>query len=604
MIEVVVFGKPRSFESYAFEFGVHKVQETENSHHEPIIKPVDYNEPVFHYYRKDDIVGWEVYRRCHGYDSDRPGIVFGVGIKSDKGFDLTNSLVNLLMPLWEDFAQAFLDTNNKFKFDTIVNALKTTQWSAAEEEKIRNNFNEENIKTAHNNNKEKELLLLAIPNFDEFKAIENSIKEYDDVYIASSTGIFQNPINRDVLIKQANNEILIVKNGRIEHPQESKSENQTKKENGKSGKWTWIWGGKGENDASNSGDNGNGNGNKKPKPPVKLVAAVAVIILLAAAYLIFWPKSKPADKIELAQAPESGYITDGFNLKPKLLHGESEKTSTKLEDISWRIEGEGEKYIEFDTAHTLLKINDKYRNDKPRTESSFTVIARLDGKELAREQYKLEEYKPPKANKVTMKPYLSPIKQSFPINPILSNNDNTDVSTTLNEITFTVQPSGIAHVDKNNNLIVDNRPDNDTQVTVIAYLDNQQISQQTYMIAKKEANSGQDTSVDVNGEIAYAKNSDFDNPSDAKNPKNPNYTSTSSFSVRSQVGITGYFFIARDKKGNKLNGEWKCSGCSFNGKQNQNPLNFATTPNPGTYTLEYWVKNQKCASIIITIKNE
>ena len=88
MVEVVVFGKPRSFESYEFDFGVHLVQEVENSHHEPIIKPIGYNDVILHYYQKDGIAGWEVYRRCQGYDSDRPGIIFGVGIKSDKDFEV------------------------------------------------------------------------------------------------------------------------------------------------------------------------------------------------------------------------------------------------------------------------------------------------------------------------------------------------------------------------------------------------------------------------------------------------------------------------------------------------------------------------------------
>lgn len=583
MIDIVVFGKPRAFESYEFEFDGSLGHILENSHREPFIKPTDYDVPVFHYYKKDEAVIWELYRRCRGYDSDRDGIVLGVGIKSDRDFDLMGTLSRLLIPFWEDFANAFLDSNKSFKVDSIVGRIKGTKWSHEEKEKVINCVkNDAPTPIEH----DESLLLLVVPDFADISKIEKNIKAYSDVYITGSASLFQNEINRTVLAKQANNEIHIVKEGKIEKLQDSKSDDRgAKEENGKRGKWTWIWGGKGENESSEKGPDG---GKTKPKLPAKLVAAVAVIILFAAAYLLFWPKSKPADKIELAQAPESGYITDGFNLSPKMFHGKSEKTSTKLEDITWRIEGEGEKYIEFDTAHTLLKINDKYRNDKPRTESSFTVIARLDGKELAREQYKLEEYKWPKANKVTMKPYLSPIKQSFPINPILSNNDNTDVSTTLNEITFTVQPSGITHVDKNNNLIVDNRPDNDTQVTVIAYLDNQPISQQTYTIAKKDETTGAPTQ--QKGVIYYKIGTN-------------DWAPLSSNSTITERNLSNNAkFEARDKNNTPLSGgKWSFTHKIYIGSIEINPTKIDEIRESGRATLTYKINNESVATITFNV---
>lgn len=582
MVEVVVFGKPRSFESYEFEFGVHRVQEVENTHHEPIIKPVGYGDIVFHYYQKDGIAGWEVYRRCHGYDSDRPGIVFGVGIKSEKDFGLIDTMGNLIMPLWEDFAQAFLDKNYKFQFESIVNALKTTKWSAEEEERVRNNVSKEDIKAA---NQEKPLLLLSVENAGEIKAVEGLIKEYKDVYIASNPDIFQNLINKDVLAKQANNEIYIVKDGKIESLQKPDAEKSADDKNGSKGWITWIWGGKGSN-SSDSETKGTGGGRKNPNRIPKLVTAAAVIAFIAAIVLLFVFKPKPADRMELAIASESGYITDGFDLRPKLFHGKSEKTSTKREEIKWKIEGDGSKYIDFDTAHYLLKINDDFRTDKPRTESTIIVIAMLDGKELAKTQYTLEKYKRPKANKATMSACSQAIKASYNTNPTLYFYNDKDVSTQLSEIKFDVQPTGFAHVDKDYKLIVDERPNNDTQVTVTITLDNQIIGRQYYTIAKKETSSGENSK--PQGKILCKP----------KTANDSEYMSPSSFTCRN---ISNYSFIARDDKGNKFTaGGWKCSNVVFSG-ENQNPMYIKNTPAAGTYTLEYWVDNQKRASVKITI---
>lgn len=574
MVEVVVFGKPRSFESYEFDFGVHRVQEVENTHHEPIVKPVGYGDIVFHYYQKEGIAGWEVYRRCHGYDSDRPGIVFGVGIKSDKDFGLIDTMGNLIMPLWEDFAQAFLDKNFKFQFESIVNALKTTKWSLEEEEKVRNNVGRDSVILS---NQEKPLLLLSVENPGEIKAVEGLIKEYNDVYIASNPEIFQNLINKDVLAKQANNEIYIVKDGKIESLQKPDAEKSADDKNGSKGWITWIWGGKGSN-SSDSETKGTGGGRKNPNRIPKLVTAAAVIAFIAAIVLLFVFKPKPADRIELAKAPESGFITDGFDLQPKLFHGKSEKTSTKREEIKWSIEGDGSKYIDFDDAHYLLKINDRFRTDKPREESTIIVIAMHNEKELAKAQYTLGKYELPKANKATMSACSQAITTSWKTNPQLyyydGKLDDSDVSTQLSEVKFDVQPSGFASIDKDYKLIVKKRPDNnDTNVTVTITLDNQIIGCQDYTIAKKD---------EVNNDVVQPQGTIY--YKFGSNDWSPLMSAT----TISTKNLPTAKFEARNKDGKQLTGgKWHFSDRIFCGSVQNNPIIIDEIRNTGTANLSY-----------------
>jgi len=591
MIEIVVFGKPSTFESYKFDFGVHKVQTPENSHREPNIKPVDFNEPVIHYYKKDGIAGWEVYRRCKSFDSERPGIIFGVGIESDRDFGLMESLRNLLIPLWEDFAQAFIDESNKFKTGSITDALRTTKWSQEEERKIRGFFKEADL-TAPN-----ELvapLLLVISDFEDINRIEDSLKSYSDVYIASDANLFQNLVNRDILTKQANNEIHIVKDGEIvvykpsgnDDPQRGSKSSDGNSKRGR----IWVWGkSKGGNDAPNSGSSG------EPKPPTKfptkLIAAIIVLLLIIGAYFVLF-SPKPADRIDFAKPPTgTEYITDGFNLQPTLYHGESKKTSTKLEDIGWAIEGDGAKFISIGDDQKIA-FTQVYFSEKPRHESSITVVASIDGKTIGSVDYKLAAYAKPKANMLKMTEYKTAIVNDLKLSPQLSYNGDPDVSTKLEDIRFEVSPNGLATIDGDHKLIVNpnNRPENDTEVTVTAYLDDTSIGSQVYIISKQRSTPSPIPSP-ISGKIkCKSKTSSGD------------YLSKTLFTTRD---ITNHRFIATDDKDNKYTaGGWKCSPQMSLTGDNQNPMSFIKAPSPGDYTLEYWVDNTKKASIKIIITEE
>ena len=588
MIDIVVFGKPRSFESYEFEFDGHKEQSLTNTHLEPIIKPVDYNIPVFHYYKKDGIAGWEVYRRCRGFDSSRDGIVFGVGVKSDKDFDLIGSLTRYLIPFWEDFADAFLDSNKTFKIDSIIDRLKSTKWSSDEKEKVSSSIKEESIPDTINNDI---TLLLVAPDFSEIQKVENVIKTYSDVYIAGDATLFQMPINKTVLAKQANDEIHIINKGKIEKLSLKKPEEETSDNKPKKRTWNWIWSND-ENPSSQQNSSDNDGKKKKKKTPLRLIAAILVLCLLVAAiYFIFLSKPS-ADRIELAR-PENGYIIDSFNLQPELFHGESKRTSTGLEDIEWKVEGNGDQYVEWNPQETYIKINKNYYQNKPRQETQVTVTARLGGKDLCEQIYKIKEYQRPKANTLVLNDYDKPIQEWLLLTPVLSHDGDIEVSTKINEVSFTTNPANLAEIKYENNqlkLKVKERPEKDTEITIAAYLDNTIIGSKKYTIAKKNELPIVGTP-NITGKILCKKRSNY----------SANYQSPSSFSITMRDYNT-YSFIAQDNTGKKYQaGGWKCSsGITLSGA-NQNPMNITGISASGNYTLEYWVDNQKRATMTITI---
>lgn len=592
MIEVVVFGKPRSFESYGFSFEETQGSQCENSHSEPVIKPITGNDIVLHYYKKDDIAVWEAYRHCKGFDSERPGIVLGVGFKSDKDFGLLDTYEELLVPFWKDFAVSFLDENFKFKFDRIVGYLKNTTWSDEERCLVQSKVSQvDKIRPCQ----ERPLLLLVAENDNGIQSVEDSIKEYRDVYIANNMEIFRNAVNVDVLRKQANNEIHIVKGGKIELFEESEGGEQVEDQNVKKRWFQWNWD-KEASDSSSDPNTNDGNGkNKEPDRLPKLVATAAAILFVVIVTWMFVSKPKPADRLELAIPPTSGYITDSFDLTPKLIHGKMRKTSTKIEDVKWKIEGEGSKYVEFDTTSYSLKVNDNYRNDKPSEKLSIIVIAMLDGKELVNNKYELKEYKRPKANRVELSSCSTSIRKSWKIEPKLFCDKDPDVSTKLREIEFKVQPEGIAYVGDEFTLIVSDRQNEDTKITVTAYLGSEQIGSQNYTIAKAETVASPENE-QVTGIIECKPKTDDDSK----------YRSISFYRFTID-NITTYNFIAKPNDEKKFDaGGWKCEGLEFSSSNNdgettQNPMSIKSVPASGTYELQYWVAGKKEASSTISI---
>ena len=572
----------------------------------------------------------ELYTPCEGFDSARAGIIFGVGLKTNYDFRLTEVLA-LLGRYWEDLASAFINDNNKFVSESIVDSLRETEWSDEEIAEIRNIVKPNIIA---NTRLKKELLLLVANATSDIDEVETSIKKYADVYIANDKSLFKDSINRTAFEKQANSQIYTISGGKIVKDEGGGNVNNKKdrkampkfttkpnpKENDKDVE------GSTENEFEQSDgktDTPSGDKIDGRKIPSKLIAAAAIAIIIAVAWFVF-PKlvNKPADRIKLVTVPESGNTTDGLVITPKFYCGESDKTSTKLEDVVWTVEGNGNQFVMIpplvNGKNLYLRLSDEYYKTK-HPEAQIILYGSVKGNDLKMEgnSITIPAFEGRPATHCELLEHKDAIVNKFPDNKDIINflayregtvYNKEVVSTTKDEISFSVTPSGYAEIkmdsDGNWKLFVKNdRPKSDSniEVTVIASLKNTEIGNQKYtIVAKKETTNTPSSSVDVSGEIAYAKRTDFRSPNDANNAKDEHYIVSSSFSIRE--GLTNYYFIARDKNGNKLLGTWKCSGINISDtKKGENPLNFASTPGPDTYTLEYWDGKQKRASITITI---
>ena len=209
MTSIIVFGKPRAFESYEYVFGGDNLS-AENVHSEPILKPKKYEDSILHYFVREGYAGLEYYTRAKGYESERDGIVFGVALKSTSDFNIIEAISKCLGQFWSDFASALLDEGRKFKYSSIIDLLKKTQWTQTEIETIKSTSLPHPIKTA-----QKKILLLVSPELDDINLVEPIIKEYKDVYMADNPDVFKEQIN-GIVLKEAGNQIYQIIDGKIE----------------------------------------------------------------------------------------------------------------------------------------------------------------------------------------------------------------------------------------------------------------------------------------------------------------------------------------------------------------------------------------------------
>ena len=209
MINIVYFGKPRGFESYEFEFGESMSSNKENAHIEPLLIPKRNHNPIFHYFVKESYACFEYYTYTKGFDADRDGSVFGIGIKTDKNLSLFDSCYKVFKPFGKDLEHELLDDNNKFIAPNIIDVLKRTEWSTEEQQTINSTIDNTPFQKTS-----KDLLLLVVPDFSEISMIESQIKEYSDVYIADNQDIFNDSINR-ILLEKSKYKIFTLKGGNI-----------------------------------------------------------------------------------------------------------------------------------------------------------------------------------------------------------------------------------------------------------------------------------------------------------------------------------------------------------------------------------------------------
>ncbi|MDR1544553.1 MAG: hypothetical protein LBS50_09160 [Prevotellaceae bacterium] len=408
MTNIVVYGKPRAFESYEYCFGSDVVNTLENAHREPVLKPKRYDDAVLHYFVKDGNAGLEYYTRAKGFESDRDGIVFGIAVKSDRDFILTDTVKNMLVPFWEDLAGALLDNSNKFQVPNIIDLLKDTQWSEDEILTIQSVAKHTPIKQAN-----KELLLLVAPDVAEISNIETQIKDYSDVYIADNVDIFKDPINK-VLLQAANNQIFTITNGTITLIETKQREGGVKK------KRATKWGSKKTDGSSHNGqstssnddgvgfENGHNNGTKRSVNIGSIlgIAAVVLALIVGGYFLLKNPNPKPGSNVSggggetpssvvvQSPAPQENFtansvqlakydnpIKTDLDLKPKpLYNGSAEQCLTMAREISLELSGAGASFAKIEDNTLTVK-------KQPTADTKVTVIAKLNGTKLGQQDY-------------------------------------------------------------------------------------------------------------------------------------------------------------------------------------------------------------------------
>lgn len=209
MINIVVYGKPRSFESHEYGFDDDNIISGDNSFPEPKLKPKNYNEPVLHYFAGNGYAGVECYTRAKGFESERDGLVFGVALKANHDFSVKDVIDTLLMPFLSDFASVLLDGDERFVCPSILDALNGTKWGSEEISTIRESVKQNSIPFPN-----KKICLLYAPEDNQIHHIESQLKEYSDVYISSNLDIFKDSIN-EVVLKLTGGVIHTIKDGAI-----------------------------------------------------------------------------------------------------------------------------------------------------------------------------------------------------------------------------------------------------------------------------------------------------------------------------------------------------------------------------------------------------
>ena len=209
MINIVVYGKPRAFESHEYGFDVDKTISVDNSFPEPILKPKNYDEIVLHYFSHNGYSGVEYYNRAKGFESERDGIVFGIALKTSYDFEITQLVDNVLIRYWSDFAGVLINEEERFRYSSILDILNGTKWDNEDLSIIQHS-----IKKGRSCTPTKEICLLYAPDYNQIRNVESQLKEYADVYISANDAIFKESIN-NVVLNLAGNKIYTIKDGNI-----------------------------------------------------------------------------------------------------------------------------------------------------------------------------------------------------------------------------------------------------------------------------------------------------------------------------------------------------------------------------------------------------
>ncbi|MBQ6237430.1 MAG: hypothetical protein IJK07_04345 [Bacteroidales bacterium] len=442
MINIVVYGKPRAFESHEYGFDVDKTVADDNSFQEPLLKPQNYDEPVLHYFSRSGYSGMEYYSRVNGFESERGGIVFGIALKTNHEFDAKQLVNDVLYQYRTEFAELLLTKEDDWRFKTpsVLDILKGTKWPDEDISIIK-----KPIRSGRPQTPNKKLCLLYAPEFDQIFDVEQQIKEYEDVYISSNSDIFKDPIN-NVVLKLANKKIYKIKDDKIvDFHNENTTSSIVKPQ--KPLKWGTVNKGTVEQDSNESSSNDIIYDDKEEerkgiglnrKTMILLGIVVSAIILLLVLFLK--PKNEKEneqtpsktetiggsggstasgrmatneDSVSVTFKPWDQPINESCAIIPTL--NKSPNSSIISSDINYSID------------HTDIVKLEKIENEnkyklkvlhKPDNETVVTVVAEYKGTEVGRQQYII-------ARKPTTDHKIDKMKDEQSITILYNNGQNT-----------------------------------------------------------------------------------------------------------------------------------------------------------------------------------
>lgn len=387
MINIVIYGKPRAFESHDFCFEDKDGSTfTDNSFPEPSLKPKHFDELVIHYFSNNGYAGVECYNRAKGYESDRDGIVFGIALKTDHDFAITKVIENILKPYWSDFASALLNDEDRFIRPTILEILNGTKWDKNDADNIKGS-----IEASSSHVPTKNMCLLYLPDLDQIPIIESQLKDFKDVYISANLDIFKDSINK-VVLNQTQGQICTVENGTIV---EIKNSNNTDTDVRKRKKWPWgtrqtSYSKDGNDDSS---DSGNGKNKWKNKIAVFAMAFVAIVALLLMIMKPWQSSDENTPEVEEEKVAElerdfhvlfNDYdkpIESELNLDPRF---EGNSGAVVKNDISYKVDKEEFVIIEQNGEKYMLKVK-----ESPENEIKVTVKAYYDETDVGSKEYRI-----------------------------------------------------------------------------------------------------------------------------------------------------------------------------------------------------------------------
>lgn len=510
MTSIIVFGKPRSFESYEY-FLNSNASCRANFHAEPLLKPNIQFPGIFHFYTADGFAFYEYYTHTQGYETDRGGLIYGVCIKTRQNLNLFKAKESIMY--FYNIFQPFLLENNRFKVAGLLDALQklSIEWDKNDIEQIQGIEN--NVQVSEKSNKE--ILLLEVPNLKDISVVDAQVKKFAEVYIFENKEIL---VENSYVLKAANNKIFKILKGKIvshntlsqeeeveilrkklakaeieikilqEENQKLKLENAERIEPpiitktifkrifGKFIKIKKLFFRKGNTEFIDESRSWH------KKPIVWLLPIIFIIVL-------FFFKDAASDlynkvnMVIVGSNPRIIFNSYDGEIKENLTPLLSTIENCNEKEIVFNVEPEKLASIEDSNNRIILSVNTT--EQKKNSEAKWvTVIASYKRKELGRKSYKIAPGKSEPQPIVALNKYASPIKIDLP------NFVQRAEGVQLDSLSFDIKPQEHKQLVKidliKNKLIVNENPAQITPITISVKHNDIIVTEQTYSIAKND----------------------------------------------------------------------------------------------------------------------